>query len=131
VRFQIIHHNISVSLIITNKHSGVVAGEKRLTELLSIANLVPYFSVDFIFFLSSHLLLSLGSLGSTFIYLKLHPKAEALATRNFRSYLTSGHELRIRLVEMIMKQSFLGAIDENSSLHLGWTGTEEMKQERA
>jgi hypothetical protein len=30
-----------------------------------------------------------------------------------------------------MKQSFLGATDENSSLHLGWTGTEEMKQERA
>jgi hypothetical protein len=32
---------------------------------------------------------------------------------------------------MIMKQSFLGVTDENSSLHIGWTGTEEKKQERA
>jgi hypothetical protein len=86
---------------------------------VSIANLVPYFSLDFIIFLSSHLLLSLRdllvpllSILSCTLKWKLWP-LETLAL-----ILTSGHELCLRLVEMMMKQSFLGATDKNSSLHL-------------
>jgi hypothetical protein len=93
VRLRIIHHNISVGLTNTNKHFWRrCRGETVKRELLSITNLVPYFylfffCLDFIFFpIFSHVAIFVGSLGSTFIYLKLHPKAEALATRNFRSY---------------------------------------------
>jgi hypothetical protein len=129
VHLRIIHLNISVSLTNTNKHFWRrCRGETVKRELLSIANIVPYFSLDFIFFLSSHLLLSLWdhlvpllSILSCTLKRKLRP----LGTLDL--ILTSGHELRLRLVEMILKQSFLGATDENSSLHLGWTGTEEMK----
>jgi hypothetical protein len=86
VRLRIIHHNISAGLTNTNKHFWHrCRGETVKRELLSITNLVPYFSLDFIFFLSP-VAIFVGSLGSTFIYLKLHPKAEVLATRNFRSY---------------------------------------------
>jgi hypothetical protein len=55
-----IHHNISVGLTNTNKHFWRCCQQETVKrELLSITNLVPYFSLDFIFFLSSHLLLSL------------------------------------------------------------------------
>jgi hypothetical protein len=71
VCLRIIHHNIFVGLTNTNKHFWHrCRGEMVKRELLSITNLVPYFSLDFIFF----------------IYLKLHPNVEGLATRNFRFY---------------------------------------------
>jgi hypothetical protein len=133
VRLWIIHHSISVGLTNTNKHFWRrCRGETVKRELLSIANLVPYFSVDFIFFLSSHLLLSLWDhLVPLLSILSYTLKRKLWPLETLDLILTSSHELRLRLVEMIMKQSFLGATDENSSLHLGWTGTEEMKQERA
>jgi hypothetical protein len=131
VRLRIIHHNIFVGLTNTNEHFWRrCRGETVKRELLSIANLVPYFILDFILFLSSHLLLSLWDhLVPLLSILSCKRKLWPLETLDL--ILASGHELRLRLVEMIMEQSFLGATDKNSSLHLRWTGTEEMKQERA
>jgi hypothetical protein len=125
--------NISVGLTNTNKHfCRRCRGETVKRELLSIANLVPYFSLDFFFFLSSHLLLSLWDhLVPLLSILSYTLKRKLWPLETLHLILASGHELRLRLVEMIMKQSFLGVTDENSSLHLWWSGTKEMKKERA
>jgi hypothetical protein len=133
VRLRIIHHNFSVGLTNTNKHLWCrCRGETVKRELLSITILVPYFSLDFIFLLSSHLLLSLWDLLIPILsILSCTLKRKLWPLETLDLILTSGHELHLRLVEMIMKQSFLEAIDKNSSLHLWWSGTEEMKQERA
>jgi hypothetical protein len=132
-RLRIIHHTIFVGLTNFNKHFWRrCQGETVKREILSIANLVPYFSLDFIVFLSSHLLLFLWDhLVTLLSILSCTLKRKLWPLETLDLILTSGHELCLRLVEMIMKQSFLGATDENSSLHLWWTGTEEMKQERA
>jgi hypothetical protein len=120
VRLRIIHHNISVGLTNTNKHFWCrCRGQTVKRELLSIANLVPYFSFDFIFFLSSHLLLSLWDhLVPLLSILSYTLKRKLWPLETLDLILTSGHELRLWLVEMIMKQSFLGATGENSSLYL-------------
>jgi hypothetical protein len=120
VCLQIIHHNVSVGLTNTNKHFWwCCRGETVKREHLSITNLVPYFSLDFIFFLSSHLLLFLwGHLVPLLSILSCTPKWKLWPLETLDLNLTSGHELPLRLVEMIMKQSFLGVTDENSSLQL-------------
>jgi hypothetical protein len=121
VRLRIIHHNISIGLTDTNKHLWRCrpGGGTVKRELLSIANLVLYFSLDVIFFLSSHMLLSLWDhLVPLLSILSCTLKRKLWPLETLDLIVTSGHELRLRLVEMIKKRSFLGTTDENSSLHL-------------
>jgi hypothetical protein len=102
MRLRIIHHNIFVGLTNTNKHFWRrCRGKTVKRELLSIANLVPYFSLDFIFFLSSHVLLSLWDhLVPLLSILSCTLKQKLWPLETLDLILTSGHKLRLLGVQV-------------------------------